>query len=70
MTSHPLQISENLRSKVRLDGAEAWLRDLPALGDHEQSLFDDLRFDRLGERVRLEQEKIGFTLVEAAVRDL
>jgi hypothetical protein len=46
------------------------LRDLPALGDHEQSLFDDLRFDRLGERVRLEQEKIGFTLVEAAVRDL
>jgi hypothetical protein len=46
------------------------LRDLPALGDHEHSLYDDLRFDRLGERVRLEQEKIGFTLVEAAVRDL
>jgi hypothetical protein len=46
------------------------LRDLPALGDHEQSLYDDLRFDRLGERVRLEQEKIGFTLVEAAVLNL
>lgn len=46
------------------------LRDLPALDDHEQSLYDDLRFDRLGERVRLEQEKIVFTLVEAATRDL
>lgn len=31
MSSHPLQISQHLRSKVRLDRAEAWLRDLPAL---------------------------------------
>lgn len=31
MSSHSLQISQHLRNKVRLDGAEAWLRDLPAL---------------------------------------
>jgi streptomycin 6-kinase len=31
MPSRPLQISQLLRNKVRLDGAEAWLRDLPAL---------------------------------------
>ena len=43
---------------------------IPALNDHEQSLYDDLRFDRLGERVRLEQEKIAFALVKAAIREL
>lgn len=31
MSSDFLQISQHLRNKVRLDGAEAWLRDLPAL---------------------------------------
>jgi streptomycin 6-kinase len=33
MTSRPLQISEHVRNTVRLAGAEAWLRDLPALVD-------------------------------------
>lgn len=33
----------------------------------ELSLFDDLRFDRLGRGVRLEQERISFGLVERAV---
>ena len=31
MTPRPVQISENTRKEVRLAGAEAWLRDLPAL---------------------------------------
>lgn len=35
-------------------------RELPRLTAEEQSLYDDLRRNRLGERVRLEQEKIGF----------
>jgi streptomycin 6-kinase len=34
MTSRPLQISQLLRDKVRLDGAEAWLLELPALVAH------------------------------------
>lgn len=36
----------------------------------ERALFDDLRHDRLGERVRLEQERIAFGLVERAVARL
>ncbi|HER33985.1 MAG: hypothetical protein JXJ30_03575 [Halothiobacillaceae bacterium] len=34
--------------------------ELDRLTDAEQALYDDLRHDRLGERVRLEQERIGF----------
>ncbi len=34
--------------------------DLPRLTPEERSLYDDLRHDRLGERVRLEQERVGF----------
>lgn len=41
---------------------------LPRLTDVERSVYDDLRFDRLGPRVRLEQERIRFQLVEQAVR--
>ena len=33
----------------------------------EQALFEELRTDRLGERVRLEQERIAFSVVERAV---
>jgi hypothetical protein len=43
------------------------LRDLPALDPYEQSLYDDLRNDRLGDRVRLEQERVQYQLVEQAV---
>lgn len=46
------------------------LRDLPALTPAEQAVYDDLRYDRLGERIRLEQEKILFPVVEAAVKAL
>ena len=41
--------------------------ELAALTDSEKSLFDDLRHDRLGERVRLEQERIGFGWVQRAL---
>lgn len=34
--------------------------DLSRLSADEQSLFNDLRYDRIGERVRLEQERIGY----------
>lgn len=45
-------------------------RDLPRLNDDERSLFDDLRHDRLGRQVRLEQEKIGFDWVKTALDHL
>ncbi|MTJ80163.1 MAG: hypothetical protein F8N37_03950 [Telmatospirillum sp.] len=37
--------------------------ELPHLTVEERSLFDDLKADRLGDRVRLEQERIPFGLV-------
>jgi hypothetical protein len=43
------------------------LRDLDALDAEERSLYDDLRNDRLGVGVRLEQERIEFGQVKAAV---
>jgi hypothetical protein len=43
------------------------VRDLDALNPEETSLFDDLRNDRLGVGIRLEQERIQFGQVEAAV---
>ena len=43
------------------------LRDLPTLDPFEQSLYDDLRNDRLGDRVRLEQEKVKYQLVQKVV---
>ncbi len=42
-------------------------RDLARLNPQEQALYDDLRDNRLGERVRLEQERVGFTWIEAAL---
>lgn len=44
------------------------LTPLHRLTPDERALFDDLRDDRLGERVRLEQERIGFRAVEEALR--
>jgi hypothetical protein len=40
--------------------AKRFTGDLSRLSAEEQSLFDDLRHDRVGERVRLEQERIGY----------
>lgn len=44
-------------------------RDLARLTEEESALYDDLRWNRLGERVRLEQEKIGFERVREAIAE-
>lgn len=44
--------------------------DLPRLTDPESRLYDDLRYDRLGPSIRLEQELIGFSWVEQALKRL
>ena len=46
------------------------LHDLDVLDDEERALYDDLRSDRLGERVRLEQERIGYAQVLEAVASI
>lgn len=43
------------------------LRDLPRLNAEECALYDDLRANRLGRNLRLEQERIGFGWVETAL---
>jgi flagellar motility protein MotE (MotC chaperone) len=44
-----------------------FLGELPRLDPEERALFQDLRADRLGERVRLEQERIGFGWLRKAL---
>jgi hypothetical protein len=46
------------------------MRDLPRLNEQEQALFNDLRDNRLRKNLRLEQERIGFGWVEAALAAL
>ena len=43
------------------------LRDLPNLRAEEKTLYDDLRDNRIRKNLRLEQEFIGFTWVQAAL---
>lgn len=50
--------------------SQRFRNDLEHLDDPERALYDDLREDRLGERVRLEQERIGFGWVLAYVKAL
>lgn len=45
-------------------------RYLPRLNADEAALYDDLRGDRLGKAVRLEQERVGFEAVRRAVEGL
>ena len=45
-------------------------RDLARLTDEERSLFDDLRDNRFKPRLRLEQERVGFGWVRAALEAL
>jgi hypothetical protein len=42
--------------------------ELARLRNGERALYDDLRFNRLGRQVRLEQERIGFRWVERAIK--
>jgi hypothetical protein len=44
-------------------------RDLHRLTAEEQGLFDDLRDNKLGDSVRLEQERIGFGWLQASLRE-
>lgn len=46
------------------------LRDLPRLTAAERALFDELRDNRIGKKLRLEQEMIGFGWVEAALSNV
>ena len=46
------------------------LRELPRLNAEEGALYNDLRDNRLGRNLRLEQERIGFGRVEAALAAL
>jgi hypothetical protein len=43
-------------------------RELSRLNADEKSLYDDLLHDRLGRRVRLEQERVGFSWFETRLR--
>ena len=45
-------------------------RDLPRLTAEEHALYDDLRDNRIGRHLRLEQERIGFGWVEDALARL
>jgi hypothetical protein len=44
------------------------VHDLPRLTSEERLLFDDLRDNRVRKNLRLEQERVGFRWVEAALR--
>jgi hypothetical protein len=45
-------------------------RDLPRLTAKEAALYDDLRDNRLGKNLRLEQERIGFNWVVSALAEI
>lgn len=45
-------------------------RDLPRLNSTEAAMYDDLRHNRLGTQLRLEQEKIGFLWVKIALEKI
>ena len=57
-----------------LEHAPLWVREgnpydgeLPRLNSAERALYDDLRHNRLGERVRLEQERIPYGWLQRAL---
>ena len=43
------------------------IRDLPRLDSEEQALYDDLRYNRLRDQLRFEQERVGFDRVIKSV---
>ncbi|MGF1599848.1 MAG: Wadjet anti-phage system protein JetD domain-containing protein [Acidimicrobiales bacterium] len=60
--------------RTLLDHRHLWVsegrqerRTLPRLTAEEADLYDDLRWDRLGERIRLEQERVGYRYLLAAL---
>lgn len=75
LRSHLPQVGSLLMDRATLMAhAGLWLtepnplkRDLPRLNPEEAALYDDLRDNRLGRSVRLEQEAIGFDWVRRAL---
>jgi len=65
MDRDSLMVNRELWSEEPEEGR--CLHDLVELKDDERELYDDLRFDRLGVRVRLEQERIQHARVLEAV---
>jgi hypothetical protein len=49
---------------------EPQLRDLQRLSLDEQALLDDLRKHRLGQRLRLEQERIGYDWLQQILKNM
>ena len=50
------------------DKDKRFMGTLSRLNDAERVLFEQLRDDVLGERIRMEQERLGFTWVNAAIQ--
>ncbi len=44
-------------------------RELDRLTDAERALYEELRGDRYGQKVRLEQERVGFARVQRVLRE-
>jgi hypothetical protein len=53
---------------VTEEGGET--RELNRLTDAERASYEELRADRYGRKVRLEQERMGFARVQRALREL
>lgn len=51
------------------DEGDQVIRDLPRLTAQERELFDDLRDNRIRRGLRLEQERVGFGWVRAALKE-
>lgn len=66
MDRETLDAHQHLRS----DEVSPHAGRLDHLTEAEQSLYDDLRYDRLGRRVRLEQERIAFGWLQHALAEL
>ena len=64
--SQPTLASCSIATVIHSTSTAARLMNLKG-GEHEQALYDDLRKDRLGDRVRLEQERVKYQLVEEVV---
>jgi hypothetical protein len=53
---------------VQEDKSKRCVGTLQYLTEAEQQVYDDLRYDRFGDRIRLEQERIAFRRVEEVLR--
>ena len=78
LRSHFAHVESILMDKATLlafesqwgEEAKPTLRDLPRLNSEERVLYDDLRDNRIRNNLRLEQERIGFNYLYAALERL